>query len=67
MENIEHENAQGTQQDNLLEGKVIIEQLQTEEQSKVIQLVQPKEANDEIAKLERQYRETIERENNGSI
>ena len=67
MENIEHENVQGTQQDNLLEGKVIVEQLQTEEQPKVIQLVQPKEANDEIAKLERQYRETIERENNGSI
>ena len=67
MENIEHENAQGTQQDNLLEGKVIVEQLQTEEQPKVIQLVQPKEADDEIAELERQYRETIERENNGSI
>ena len=61
MENIEQENIQKAQQENLLEGKVIVEQFHA------IQLVQPKEAEDEIAELEKQYRETIERENNGSI
>ena len=38
-------------------------QLRTEERPQAIQLVQPKEAEDEIAELERQYRETVEREN----
>lgn len=55
MENIEQENIQDVQQ------------AQTEEQPEAIQLVPPKEAEDEIARLEKQYRETIERENNGSI
>ena len=59
MENIE--------QENLLEGETVTEQAQPEEQPKTIQLVQPKEAEDEIARLEKQYRETIKRENNGSI
>lgn len=59
MENIE----QKVQQENLLGGKVIAEQVKIEEQPQAIQLVQPKEAEDEIAELERQYRETIEREN----
>lgn len=63
MENIEQENTQEVQQENLLGGEVIAEQAQTEEQPQAIQLVQPKEAEDEIAELERQYRETIEREN----
>lgn len=57
MENIEQENIQKAQQENLLEGKIIVEQ------SQAIQLVQSKEAENEIAELERQYRETIEREN----
>lgn len=57
MENIEQENIQKVQQENLLEGKIIAEQ------SQAIQLVQSKEAENEIAELERQYRETIEREN----
>lgn len=59
MENIE--------QENLLEGETVTEQAQPEEQSQTIQLVPPKEAEDEIARLEKQYRETIKRENNGSI
>lgn len=63
MENIEQENTQEVQQENLLGGEVIAEQAQTEERPQAIQLVQPKEAEDEIAELERQYSETIEREN----
>lgn len=59
MENIE--------QENLLEGETVTEQAQPEEQPQAVQLVQPKEAEDEIARLEKQYRETIKRENNGSI
>lgn len=63
MAEIEQENIQEVQQENLLEGKAIAQQAQTEKQPQAIQLVQPKEAEDEIAELERQYRETIEREN----
>lgn len=63
MENIEQENTQEVQQENVLGGKVITEQDQTEERPQAIQLVLPKKAEDEIAKFERQYREAIEREN----
>ena len=63
MENIEQENIQEVQRENLLEGEVIAEQAQTEERPQVIQLVLPKEIEDENAELEKQYRETIEREN----
>lgn len=63
MENIEQENTQEVQQENLLGGEIIAEQAQTEERPQAIQLVLPKEAEDKIAELERQYRETIEREN----
>nr|DAI13789.1 MAG TPA: hypothetical protein [Caudoviricetes sp.] len=63
MKNIEQKNTQEVQQENLLEGEVIAEQTQTEERPQAIQLVQPKEAEDKIAELERQYRETVEREN----
>lgn len=55
MENIEQENIQEVQQ------------TQSEEQPQAIQLILPKETEDEIARLEKQYRETIKRENNGSI
>jgi hypothetical protein len=67
MKNIEQENTQEVQQENLLEGETFTEQAQPEEQPQTVQLVQPKEAEDEIARLEKQYRETIKRENNGSI
>lgn len=63
MENIEQENTQEVQQDNLLGGEIMAEQAQTEERPQAIQLVLPKEVEDEIAELERQYRKTIEREN----
>lgn len=63
MENIEQENTQEVQQEDLLGGEVIAEQAQTEERPQAIQLVLPKEVEDEIAELERQYRKTIEREN----
>ena len=39
------------------------ENIQSEKQPQTIQLVLPKEAEDEIARLEKQYRETIKREN----
>ena len=53
MENIEQENIQEVQQEN-----------SSQEQSvHVAQLVPPKEAIDNMAEIERQYRETIEREN----
>lgn len=67
MKNIEQENTQEVQQENLLEGETFTGQAQPEEQPQTVQLVQPKEAEDEIARLEKQYRETIKRENNGSI
>lgn len=63
MAEIEQENTQEVKQENLLGGEAIAQQAQTEEQSQAIQLVLPKEAKDKIAELERQYRETIEREN----
>lgn len=61
MENIEQENIQEIQQENLLEGKTAIKQIK--EQPQVSQLIQSKETIDEIAKAEKQYRETIRREN----
>ncbi len=67
MENIEQENTQEVQQENLLGDEIVTKQAQSEEQPQAIQLVLPKEAEDEIAGLEKQYRETVERENNGSI
>ena len=52
-----------TEYENLLGGEAIAKRAKTEEQPQTIQIVQSKEAEDEIAELERQYRETIEREN----
>lgn len=51
------------EQENLLEGKVIAQRAQTEEKFQANQIVLPKEAELEIAELERQYRETIGQEN----
>lgn len=57
MENIEQEN-------NLLEGTQLVAlSEETTEMPQAIQLVQPKEAIDNMAEIERRYRETIEREN----
>lgn len=64
MEINEQENTQEVQQENLLDGSQSVQAMQEEnELPTAVQLVQPKEAEDEIAELERQYRETIEREN----
>ena len=67
MENIEQENTQEVvqQEDNLLEGAqpVALSEETEEELPQAVQLVQPKEAIDNAKGLERQYRETVEREN----
>lgn len=71
MEKIEQENSQEVQQDNFLEGKMPIQTTASEQsveaegpiEPKVTQLAPPQEALNRIAELERQYRETIEREN----
>ena len=71
MEKIEQENSQEVQQDNFLEGKMPIQTTASEQsveaegpiEPKVPQLVPPQEALNRIAELERQYRETVEREN----
>ena len=65
MENIEQENTQEAQQENnLLEGvQSVALSEETTEMPQAVQLVQPKEAIDSMAEIERQYRETIEREN----
>lgn len=65
MENIEQENTQEVQQENnLLEGaQSVALSEETTEMPQAIQLIQPKEAIDNMAEIERQYRETIEREN----
>ncbi len=67
MENIEQENTQEVmlQEDNLLEGAqpVTVSEETEKELPQAVQLVQPKEAINNIKELERQYRETVEREN----
>lgn len=65
MENIEQENTQEVQQENnLLEGaQPVALSEETTEMPQAVQLVQPQAALDEIAELEKKYRETIEREN----
>ena len=64
METNEQENIQEVQQENLLDGSQSVQATQEEnEPPTVVQLVQPQSALDEIAELEKKYRETIEREN----
>ena len=65
MENIGQENTQeNTQKNNLLEGvQSVALSEETTEMPQAVQLIQPKEAIDNMAEIERQYRETIEREN----
>lgn len=59
MGTFEQENTQEVQQENTLSSE--IEELS--QPPRVAQLVQPQAALDEIAELEKKYRETIEREN----
>lgn len=65
MEINEQENTQEVQQENLLDGGSQSVQAMQEgnELPIAVQLVQPQAALDEIAELEKKYRETIEREN----
>lgn len=64
MEINEQENTQEVQQENLLDGSQSVQAVQEEnKRPTVAQLVQPQAALDEIAELEKKYRETIEREN----
>lgn len=64
MEINEQENTQEVQQENLLDGSQSIQAMQEEnELPAAVQLVQPQAALDEIAELEKKYRETVEREN----
>ena len=59
METFKQENTQEVQQENTLSSE--IEELS--QLPRVAQLVQPKEALDEIAEIEKQYRETVEKMN----
>lgn len=61
MEINEQENTQEVQQENLLDGSQSMQE--ENELPAAVQLVQPQAALDEIAELEKKYRETIEREN----
>ena len=64
MEINEQENTQEVQQENLLDGSQSDKAIQEgNEMTAAVQLVQPQAAIDEIAELEKKYRETIEREN----
>ena len=64
MEINEQENTQEVQQENLLDGSQSVQAMQEEnELPAAVQLVQPQVALDEIAELEKKYREIIEREN----
>lgn len=52
------------EQENLLDGSQSVQAMQEENELPIaVQLVQPQAALDEIAELEKKYRETIEREN----
>ena len=63
METIQQENTQEVLQDNLLEGNYAQHMSSAADAPRVVQLVQPKEALDEMAEIERKYREIVEREN----
>lgn len=64
MEINEQENTQKVQQENLLDGSQLVQAMQEKnELPTAVQLVQPQAALDEMAELEKKYRETIEREN----
>lgn len=65
MEINEQENTQEVQQENLLDGsQSSVQAMQEENELPIaVQLIQPQAALDEIAELEKKYRETIEREN----
>lgn len=64
MEINKQENTQEAQQENLLDGPQSVQAMQEGNELPIaVQLVQPQAALDEMAELEKKYRETIEREN----
>lgn len=63
METAQQENTQEVLQDNLLEGNYAQPTSPVTDAPRVVQLVQPEEALDEMAETERKYREIVEREN----
>ena len=63
METSQQENTQEVLQGNLIEGTQQQPVSPAQVVPRVVQLVQPKEALDEIAETERKYREIVEREN----
>ena len=64
MEINEQENTQEVQHENLLDGSQSVQAIQEEnELPAAVDLVQPQAAVDDLAELEKKYRETIEREN----
>lgn len=64
METNEQENAREVQQENLLDGPQPVQGMQEGNGlPTAVQLVQPQAALDEMAELEKKYRETVEREN----
>ena len=63
METAQQENTQEVLQDNLLKGNYAQPISHVADASRVVQLVQPKEALDKMAEAERKYREIVEREN----
>ena len=63
METAQQENTQEALQDNLLKGNYAQPTSLVTDAPRAVQLVQPKEALDEMAEAERKYREIVEREN----
>lgn len=63
METSQQENTQEVLQGNLIEGAQNQAVSPASVTPRVVQLVQPQEALDEIAEAERKYREIVEREN----
>lgn len=63
METAKQENTQEVLQDSLLEGNYAQPTPPVTDASRAVQLVQPKEALDEMAEAERKYREIVEQEN----
>lgn len=75
MEKIEQENSQEVQQENFIDGETPIRvaasaqlnedapEVEEPVEPEIVQLVPPQSAFDRAAELERQYRETVEREN----
>lgn len=63
METAQQENTQEVLQDSLLEGNYAQSTSPVTDAPRVVQLVRPKEALDEMAEAERKYREIIEQEN----